>query len=206
MAPEVLLCYCEEAKGYALPADVWSAGCVIHSLCSGKYDNRGPFYDDDSPTGGSLEKIFSAILEQRLSSDRIASPQALNLLQQMLVLTPDSRVTAAKALEHEWLAPVEPARSRASVALPSIARSPAQVPSRSMRRDSPSISPRRSPTQLLTPPPLPNFVRRAAGERNTLLRPQARKEGRGFEAAITPLPRGLRVFNRATGAWSLVHR
>ena len=44
MAPEVVICACEDTGGgYSFPADLWSAGVVIHSICSNRFDENGPF-------------------------------------------------------------------------------------------------------------------------------------------------------------------
>lgn len=87
------------------PQDVWSAGCVIFSLVSGRFNDNGPFAtgDDDE----TLETVYQAILEKRLAMDHIASADARELLRSMLVMVPDQRVSAAEALEHKWLAMVE---------------------------------------------------------------------------------------------------
>jgi serine/threonine protein kinase len=110
MAPEVLVCACEEAGGYSFPADIWSAGCVIYSLCSGSLSDTGPFIiEEDLETHAEadvLSSMFRALLEQQLTMQHIANPGARSLLQAMLKTVPIERISARQALEQEWLAPL----------------------------------------------------------------------------------------------------
>ena len=123
MSPERL-----GGKPYSFPADVWAAGCVIFCLISHRFDDRSPFspqVDDDVSL--PLEEVFSAILESRLSLDHLP-PRARSLLQRLLATVPGERLTAADALQHEWLADqraAAPTRSRGGSAMRLRPRPPA---------------------------------------------------------------------------------
>ena len=38
MAPEVLVCAAPDAQGYSFAADIWSAGCVVYAVLTGRLD------------------------------------------------------------------------------------------------------------------------------------------------------------------------
>uniref|UniRef100_A0A6B2LDB9 non-specific serine/threonine protein kinase n=1 Tax=Arcella intermedia TaxID=1963864 RepID=A0A6B2LDB9_9EUKA len=90
-APEVLL-----GDGYGAPVDVWSLGVVMYTLLCG----YTPFYGDTDV------EIFRQILELSFSfpaSDwNNISDQAKNLISQILVLEPETRLTATQCLAHPW--------------------------------------------------------------------------------------------------------
>ena len=110
MAPEVLVCAAPDAQGYSFAADIWSAGCVVYAVLTGRLDARsGPWPADEEPgeaygDGHETTALFRAILERRLDLEAVTSGEARALVQSMLVLAPKDRVTAADALAHPWLA------------------------------------------------------------------------------------------------------
>lgn len=108
MAPEVIQqCYDESA-------DIWSAGIMMYQLLTGRF----PFWENVRDC--SLQQVWKSILTEPIDFDdsalRQVSPQARNLLQQMLQKDPSRRVSASDALRHPWLnseeaAPALPLRS-----------------------------------------------------------------------------------------------
>jgi mitogen-activated protein kinase 15 len=120
-APEILLGSTKYTKG----VDIWSIGCILGELLGGK-----PMFPGTS-TMNQLEKIIevtgkpsqddidaikspfaSTMLEGLPQSEPkslsnifpLASPEALDVLRQMLHFNPSKRITAEKALEHPYVA------------------------------------------------------------------------------------------------------
>jgi len=93
MAPEVIMCLSDEGdwSGYAYSCDVWSAGCVLLAVLGGIQES--PFRYGRR----EIDEVFTAILEAecRLALGRVASPQALDLVEQMLTLRPVERIRDA---------------------------------------------------------------------------------------------------------------
>ena len=70
---QVLVCACDDARGYSFPADVWAAGCVLYCVVSGHLDDSvGPFSpQQDDDVAAPLAEVFASILEARLSLDHL---------------------------------------------------------------------------------------------------------------------------------------
>ncbi|XP_053468304.1 mitogen-activated protein kinase 15 isoform X1 [Ictalurus furcatus] len=121
-APEILLGSTRYTKG----VDMWSVGCILGEMLLGK-----PLFPGTS-TMNQIEKIMSAI-PHPLPEDIVAirseygasviqrmllrpqvplgdimqpsvPPDALDLLQRLLVFNPDKRLTAEEALQHSYVA------------------------------------------------------------------------------------------------------
>ena len=91
VAPEVLL------RRYGPPADVWSAGVLMHVLLSGTL----PFL---APTeAGTYAAVLAAKLHLSHAPWPALSRPARNLLRALLQRDPAARPTAAAALSHPWL-------------------------------------------------------------------------------------------------------
>ncbi|MCO5580221.1 hypothetical protein L7F22_034087 [Adiantum nelumboides] len=92
MAPEVL------HGEYSEEVDMWSAGVIMYVLLSGV----PPFW------GHTEQGIFNAIQEGQLDLTsepwQTISPSAKDLIAQMLCVDVKLRCTAARALEHPWIA------------------------------------------------------------------------------------------------------
>jgi len=120
-APEILLGSTKYTKG----VDVWSVGCILGELLGGK-----PMFPGTStmnqldriveitgrPPSEDIEAINSPFAATMLESTPQsapkslndmypqASPEALDILKQMLHFNPNKRLTAEKALEHPYVA------------------------------------------------------------------------------------------------------
>ncbi|KAK8509965.1 hypothetical protein V6N13_118511 [Hibiscus sabdariffa] len=91
VAPEVL------NRRYGKEIDVWSAGVILYILLSG----IPPFY------GETEKEIFKAVLEGHLDLKSQPWPSisegAKDLIRKMLARDPQTRITAAEALDHPWM-------------------------------------------------------------------------------------------------------
>ena len=93
MAPEML-----QKRPYASAVDVWSVGIVCYILLSGSM----PFYADNP--ADFLDLILTARLPE-FPEDEWAtiSPEAKDLITQMLCVDPQHRVKVDAALAHPWM-------------------------------------------------------------------------------------------------------
>ena len=122
--PELLL----GTPKYTSKIDIWGVGCIMAELYKKEPLFKSPFNDDQDGQIQQLTKIFdlcgspkdttwpgvetlpdfksvSAIHRKRAVKERFAEfgdDLAIDLLEQMLVLNPDSRPDASKLLDHEW--------------------------------------------------------------------------------------------------------
>jgi calcium/calmodulin-dependent protein kinase I len=92
VAPEILI-----RRPYDQQSDMWSVGCIVFLLLSGNL----PFL------GRSQKELFRKIISGRYDfKEEIwneISDDAKDLVGKLLVLDPDIRLTAKKALLHPWL-------------------------------------------------------------------------------------------------------
>jgi serine/threonine protein kinase len=92
VAPEILC-----RRPYDQQSDMWSVGCIVFLLLSGNL----PFM------GRSQKELFRKIVagkyEFKESEWQDVSDDAKDLVSKLLVLNPDSRLTARRALMHPWL-------------------------------------------------------------------------------------------------------
>jgi p38 MAP kinase len=120
-APEIMLNWMH----YNNSVDIWSIGCIMAELMTGRTLFPGTDHVDQlkrtmalvgTPTPGLLKKIKSEEARKYIESLPImqkrdfktvfqgANPIAINLLERMLDLDPDTRITAEQALAHAYLA------------------------------------------------------------------------------------------------------
>ena len=118
-APEILLGF----PSYGCPIDLWSIGVIMTEILTGEVMFRADTEEEQltvifsvlgTPTSQSwpaaynlpnFREISTASLEntlqQRLSPD--LSDLAVDLIQNLLILNPDDRMTASEALRHDFL-------------------------------------------------------------------------------------------------------
>jgi len=103
VAPQVL-----QGK-YDKQCDMWSVGVTLYALLSGK----PPF------AGGSDKEIFEKVRKGRVNLQgntwRRVSSDAKDLIRELLKMSPRERLTAEKALRHDWITQQMPAAQTASL-------------------------------------------------------------------------------------------
>ncbi|XP_068256496.1 mitogen-activated protein kinase 11 isoform X1 [Nyctibius grandis] len=118
-APEIMLNWMH----YNQTVDIWSVGCIMAELLKGKALFPGNDYIDQlkrimevvgTPSSELLKKISSEHARKYIESlphmpqqdlkavFRGANPLAVDLLEKMLILDSDKRITAAEALAHPY--------------------------------------------------------------------------------------------------------
>ncbi|KAG7336486.1 serine/threonine protein kinase [Nitzschia inconspicua] len=92
VSPEILM-----RQPYDQQSDMWSVGCIIFLLLSGNL----PFM------GRSQKELFRKIVSGKFEFDEEdwcdVSSDAKDLVQKLLVLDPDERLTSSQALKHQWM-------------------------------------------------------------------------------------------------------
>jgi serine/threonine protein kinase len=92
VSPEILM-----RQPYDQQSDMWSVGCIIFLLLSGNL----PFM------GRSQKELFRKIVSGKFEFDEDdwcdVSNDAKDLVQKLLVLDPDERLTSSQALKHKWM-------------------------------------------------------------------------------------------------------
>lgn len=91
VAPEVLT-----DQGYGVEADVFSSGVIMFVLLTGRPLFRGDKIDEILEKNKNCELVFPEQLWNKIS------PDARNLCELLLTRDPKERITAEKALEHNW--------------------------------------------------------------------------------------------------------
>ena len=121
-APEIMLTW----QKYDIEVDIWSAGCIFAEMLEGKplfpgKDHVNQFSIITELLGTPPQDVIETICSentlrfvqslpkrerQPLSGKfKNADPQAIDLLEKMLVFDPRKRVSAIQGLEHEYLSP-----------------------------------------------------------------------------------------------------
>uniref|UniRef100_A0A480Y2R3 Mitogen-activated protein kinase n=1 Tax=Sus scrofa TaxID=9823 RepID=A0A480Y2R3_PIG len=101
-APEVILNWMR----YTQTVDIWSVGCIMAEMITGKTLFRGSDHLDQLKEIMKAKNYMKGLpeLEKKDFASVLtnASPLAVNLLEKMLVLDAERRVTAAEALTHPY--------------------------------------------------------------------------------------------------------
>ena len=90
IAPEVL------KKHYDEKCDVWSCGVILYILLSG----RPPFGGDNDKQ--IMERVAIGKYDLQSSPFNKISKNCLDLIQKLLIMDPNKRITAQQALAHPW--------------------------------------------------------------------------------------------------------
>ncbi|KAG8439855.1 hypothetical protein GDO86_005865, partial [Hymenochirus boettgeri] len=106
-APEVILNWMH----YTQTVDIWSVGCIMAEMYTGRPLFKG---NDRTPTQDFVQKLQSPDAKNYIKSLpkvqkkdfglllRYANPLAVNILEKMLVLDAEKRITATEALAHPY--------------------------------------------------------------------------------------------------------
>ena len=88
MAPEVI-----KKEGSDHQVDLWAAGCIIYEMLSG----RPPFL------GKTLKEVQEKILNRFYNKYIGCTEDATDLIEKLLVVDPNERMTVEQALEHPYI-------------------------------------------------------------------------------------------------------
>jgi len=92
VSPEILM-----RQPYDQQSDMWSVGCIIFLLLSGNLPFMGRSQKE------LFRKIVSGKFEFKEADWSDVSPDAKDLVQKLLALDPDERLTSSQALRHKWM-------------------------------------------------------------------------------------------------------
>lgn len=92
LSPEVL-----KKEPYGKPVDIWACGVILYILLVG----YPPFWDEDQHR--LYAQIKSGSYDYPSPEWDTVTPEAKNLINQMLTVNPAKRITASDALKHPWI-------------------------------------------------------------------------------------------------------
>uniref|UniRef100_A0A8D3D5I9 mitogen-activated protein kinase n=1 Tax=Scophthalmus maximus TaxID=52904 RepID=A0A8D3D5I9_SCOMX len=102
-APEIMLNWMH----YNMTVDIWSVGCIMAELLTGRTLFPGTDHIDQLKlimmlVGTPGPELLMKISSESVSVKCTAPPAAVDLLEKMLVLDTDKRITASEALAHPY--------------------------------------------------------------------------------------------------------
>ncbi|XP_055518073.1 calcium/calmodulin-dependent protein kinase type II subunit beta isoform X39 [Leucoraja erinacea] len=92
LSPEVL-----RKEAYGKPVDIWACGVILYILLVG----YPPFWDEDQQK--LYQQIKAGAYDFPSPEWDTVTPEAKNLINQMLTINPAKRITATEALKHPWV-------------------------------------------------------------------------------------------------------
>ncbi|XP_046391789.1 calcium/calmodulin-dependent protein kinase type II alpha chain isoform X5 [Ischnura elegans] len=92
LSPEVL-----KKEPYGKPVDIWACGVILYILLVG----YPPFWDEDQHR--LYSQIKAGAYDYPSPEWDTVTPDAKNLINQMLTVNPAKRITASEALKHPWI-------------------------------------------------------------------------------------------------------
>ncbi|KAM9823147.1 calcium/calmodulin-dependent protein kinase (CaM kinase) II beta 1 isoform 2-T2 [Syngnathus typhle] len=92
LSPEVL-----RKEAYGKPVDIWACGVILYILLVG----YPPFWDEDQHK--LYQQIKAGAYDFPSPEWDTVTPEAKNLINQMLTINPARRITAQEALKHPWV-------------------------------------------------------------------------------------------------------
>ncbi|XP_025163903.1 calcium/calmodulin-dependent protein kinase type II alpha chain isoform X20 [Harpegnathos saltator] len=92
LSPEVL-----KKEPYGKPVDIWACGVILYILLVG----YPPFWDEDQHR--LYAQIKAGSYDYPSPEWDTVTPEAKNLINQMLTVNPGKRITASEALKHPWI-------------------------------------------------------------------------------------------------------
>nr|DBA15331.1 TPA: hypothetical protein GDO54_004559 [Pyxicephalus adspersus] len=92
LSPEVL-----SKDPYGKPVDIWACGVILYILLVG----YPPFWDEDQHK--LYQQIKAGAYDFPSPEWDTVTPEAKNLINQMLTINPAKRITADQALKHPWV-------------------------------------------------------------------------------------------------------
>ncbi|XP_011301773.1 calcium/calmodulin-dependent protein kinase type II alpha chain isoform X8 [Fopius arisanus] len=92
LSPEVL-----KKEPYGKPVDIWACGVILYILLVG----YPPFWDEDQHR--LYGQIKAGAYDYPSPEWDTVTPEARNLINQMLTVNPSRRITASEALRHPWI-------------------------------------------------------------------------------------------------------
>ncbi|XP_035209694.1 calcium/calmodulin-dependent protein kinase type II alpha chain-like [Stegodyphus dumicola] len=92
LSPEVL-----KKEPYGKPVDIWACGVILYILLVG----YPPFWDEDQHR--LYAQIKAGAYDYPSPEWDTVTPEAKNLINNMLTVNPSKRITASEALKHPWI-------------------------------------------------------------------------------------------------------
>jgi len=93
IAPEVI------KKSYNEKCDLWSCGVIMYILLSGE----PPFNDSRADNDAIMKKVEIGKYDIEQGVWKSISPEAKDLIKDLLTYDPSDRISAEAALKHKWI-------------------------------------------------------------------------------------------------------